>query len=306
MAKLVPCPRVVAISMRPPIAVISFRTTSMPTPRPASSVTASAVDRPEAKMSWASCASVGSPSAGRQRPSRRPSCAASRGRGRRRRRDSTSAISLLSWRSADADLAGVGLARGDARPRATRGRAPAALRSMCSSGAPMRSSTLRSSSTSAPSIVQLGLLVELARGLAHDAVQALVQVGERHRAHAHQLLLHVAADARLVQQRRVGVADVLEQRLLDRGRRRSGPPPSCASAPAGACSGRTRAGRTRGRFSSGHRQARLHLAVGLHLDLAQLAAQAGDAVVQVGERLLDARAAPPRRASARSPPRPTR
>ena len=54
-----------------------------------------------------------------------------------------------------------------------------------------------------------------------------------------------------------------------------------------------------------HRQARLHLAVGLDFDLAQLVAQARDALREVGERLLDRRAARLRRASARSPPRPT-
>jgi hypothetical protein len=37
--KLVPWPGVLAVSMRPPIALTSARTTSMPTPRPASSVT---------------------------------------------------------------------------------------------------------------------------------------------------------------------------------------------------------------------------------------------------------------------------
>ena len=45
------------MSMRPPIEVMSFLTTSMPTPRPASSLTVSAVDRPEAKMSCAFSAS---------------------------------------------------------------------------------------------------------------------------------------------------------------------------------------------------------------------------------------------------------
>jgi hypothetical protein len=51
MVKVVPWPRTLAMSMRPPIAAMSFRTTSMPTPRPASSVRLSAVDRPEANTS---------------------------------------------------------------------------------------------------------------------------------------------------------------------------------------------------------------------------------------------------------------
>ena len=42
----VPWPAAVAVSMRPPMAITSERTTSMPTPRPASSVTVSTVEKP--------------------------------------------------------------------------------------------------------------------------------------------------------------------------------------------------------------------------------------------------------------------
>ena len=57
--KLVPWPAAVAVSMRPPMALTSVRTTSMPMPRPASSVTCSAVVKPGVKIRPASSASVG-------------------------------------------------------------------------------------------------------------------------------------------------------------------------------------------------------------------------------------------------------
>ena len=44
--KLLPRPGVLAVSMRPPMACTSARTTSSPTPRPASSVTLEAVLKP--------------------------------------------------------------------------------------------------------------------------------------------------------------------------------------------------------------------------------------------------------------------
>ena len=55
--KTAPCPAAVAVSMRPPMALTSARTTSMPTPRPASSVTLSAVLKPGAKIRFARSAS---------------------------------------------------------------------------------------------------------------------------------------------------------------------------------------------------------------------------------------------------------
>ena len=150
----------------------------------------------------------------------------------------------------------------------------------------MRSSTPRSSSTSAPVDFQLGLLAQLARDLAHDAVEALVQVGERHRAHAHQLLLHLAVDARLLLQRGVGVADVLLQALLDR----ADVVQALGHQARQLLQARVAVELQRvevALFLVHHRQARLHLAVGLHLDLAQLAAHARYAFREVAERLLD-------------------
>ena len=47
---MVPCPRVVAISIRPPRLLTSVLTTSMPTPRPAIWVTSPAVENPGWKI----------------------------------------------------------------------------------------------------------------------------------------------------------------------------------------------------------------------------------------------------------------
>ncbi len=64
--------------------------------------------------------------------------------------------------------------------------------------------------------LEVGALVELLRGRAQDPVQALGQAAERHRADREQPLLHLARQPRLREQRRVGVVEVLEQRLLHR------------------------------------------------------------------------------------------
>ena len=92
-----------------------------------------------------------------------------------------------------------------------------ALRSRCSSGPTSFSSTERSSSTCAPRISRLARLSSSFAVCAQDAVQPLRQAAERHGADREQLLLHVARQARLREQRGVGVVEVLEQRLLDRG-----------------------------------------------------------------------------------------
>ena len=133
---------------------------------------------------------------------------------------------------------------------------------------------------------ELRLLAEIARRLAHHAMQPLRQAGKRHRAQAHQVLLQLATDARLLQQRRVRLAKAREQRLLDR----------CGIA-------QSLGHHARELLQPGvaiefqrvelalalmeHCAARLHLAVGLDLDLAQLRAQAGDALAQVAEHRLD-------------------
>ena len=58
MVKVVPRPAVVAMSIRPPMVSMLVLTTSMPTPRPDTEVTAAAVENPASKMNLATCASV--------------------------------------------------------------------------------------------------------------------------------------------------------------------------------------------------------------------------------------------------------
>ena len=52
MMNLVPTPGTVSTSTRPFRRSMDFSTTSRPTPRPETSVTASAVEKPSEKMSW--------------------------------------------------------------------------------------------------------------------------------------------------------------------------------------------------------------------------------------------------------------
>jgi len=68
----------------------------------------------------------------------------------------------------------------------------------------MRSSTERSSSDLGAFNVQIGAFADFLRGLAHDAVEALLEAAERHHAHAHQVLLQVAVEPRLREQRLLG------------------------------------------------------------------------------------------------------
>ena len=58
MVKVVPRPSCVLMSMTPPISSILVFTTSMPTPRPDTEVTAFAVEKPGWKMNFATWASV--------------------------------------------------------------------------------------------------------------------------------------------------------------------------------------------------------------------------------------------------------
>src|SRR5215471_4814378 len=64
--------------------------------------------------------------------------------------------------------------------------------------------------------LEVGALVELLRGLPHDAVEPLRQASERHGADREQLLLDIARQAGLREQGRVCVVDVAQQRLLYR------------------------------------------------------------------------------------------
>ena len=149
MVKAVPRPRALVTSMRPPIACISVRTTSMPTPRPASSVTEPAVDSPDMKTSW-TCSASESACSGVSSPL---SMALARSRSRSRPAPSSltmSTTSFASWRRVmlmrpPAGLPPLARVCGSSIP-CTR-----AFLSRCSSGAAMRSSTPRSSSTCPPS-----------------------------------------------------------------------------------------------------------------------------------------------------------
>ncbi len=123
--------------------------------------------------------------------------------------------SLPTWRTVSAispvsDLPAARRASRDSMPWSS------ALRSRCSSGPTSFSSTERSSSTCAAVDLEVGALVELLRGRAHDAIQALGQAAERHRADREQPLLHFARQPCLREQRGIGVVEVLEQRLLHR------------------------------------------------------------------------------------------
>ena len=89
-----------------------------------------------------------------------------------------------------------------------------ALRSMCSNGGIMRSSTWRSSSPEAPSICELGLLVSVRRRLAHDAREALHVALERNHARAHEAVLQFGDGARLLGEQVLRVlGEILEQLL---------------------------------------------------------------------------------------------
>jgi len=154
--KAVPWPAAVEVSMRPPIALTSDRTTSMPMPRPASSVTLSAVEKPEVKITLTSSASLWGAAA-----SNRP-CATALSRMRCRSRPAPSSrnstpTSLPSWLTATtmdptASLPAAVRASGLSMPCVT------LLRSRCSNAPVMRSSTPRSTSIDPPTMSSLTCL----------------------------------------------------------------------------------------------------------------------------------------------------
>ena len=123
-----------------------------------------------------------------------------------------------------------------------------ALRSMCSNGGSMRSSTWRSSSPEAPSTRSSAFLPRFGRGLAHDAREALHVALERHHARAHQAVLQLGDDARLLHQQvlRVLARQVLEQ-PLHAARRRWRIRRARARTAGSRSSGRARADRSRSR-----------------------------------------------------------
>src|SRR5690242_7528257 len=64
--------------------------------------------------------------------------------------------------------------------------------------------------------LEIRSLVELLRRRAHDSIQPFRQARKRNRANREQSLLDILRQARLREQRRIGVVQVLEQRLLHR------------------------------------------------------------------------------------------
>ena len=131
--------------------------------------------------------------------------------------------------------------------------------------------------------LEVGALVELARGGAHDPVEALGQAAERHRADGEQALLHVARQTRLGEQRGVGVVEIAQQRLLHRrhvvhafGERARE-----------LLEARVTVELERVELVAVVRRARLDLRLRLQLDLAHLAAQPDDAARQLEQVRLE-------------------
>ena len=241
------------MSSAPPSWRTSLATTSMPTPRPARRLTVSAVEKPGSMISASRSASASTRvgcGSGRARSARLRIALAVEAARRRRRLPAR----LRSLRGAP--RCGPCLlpacspcvrSAGDSRPCAT------ALRSMCSSGAVMRSSTLRSSSPCAPSSLSCTCLpVSLAawrttrRRRGTSASNGTMRV--RMRPSCSSELTRDCCSSRVSYWRVRSSSDALQRRP---GR----PPirPGARVAAAGWRSGRARADRTSGRPSSSSR-----------------------------------------------------
>ena len=148
MVKVVPWPGSESMSIRPPSCLTSVLTTSMPTPRPATWLTVSAVEKPGSMIMFSS-SSRGTLMPGSSRPrSTALRCTASRSMpapsSRMRSTMSEPSRAKLSSMVPVSGLPAMRRCDGDSMPWAM------ALRSMCSMGGMTRSSTLRSSSPSMP------------------------------------------------------------------------------------------------------------------------------------------------------------
>ena len=157
MVRVVPCPSRLATSTMPRSAVTLRRTTSIPTPRPDSSVTLSAVEKPGRKISsWISrslsdCAS----------PTRPRSSARARIRARSRPAPSSATCTTSLARLVVGPQGDGGdrvLAAALRRAVAARRRGRAALRIMWVRGSRSCSTTARSASTSSPSTTRRACL----------------------------------------------------------------------------------------------------------------------------------------------------
>ena len=135
---------------------------------------------------------------------------------------------------------------------------------------------------------KIDALVQLLRRLPDDTVETIGKAAERNHAHGHQLLLHLAVQARLGDDCRIGVIQVLQKILLN-GRhvvdRLGHHPRQFLEAGEAVELQRIEAGMM---FIGGLRGPRLHLRFGLDFDLAQLATQTNDVFRQIEERLLQA------------------
>ena len=92
-----------------------------------------------------------------------------------------------------------------------------ALRSMCSKGGSIRSSTWRSSSPEAPLDDEFSALAGVGGGLANDARQPLHMALEGHHARAHQAILQFGDGPRLLLQQVLRFLNQAFQQLLNAG-----------------------------------------------------------------------------------------
>ena len=134
--------------------------------------------------------------------------------------------------------------------------------------------------------IKINALAQFLTGLPHDPVETVGEAGKRHHAHRHQLLLQIAIQSGLSDNRRVGIVKRLEKVLLHRRnvvhrlRHHAGQ--------------FLEAGETvklkrielRTRFI-GLCSSRLHLRFGLNLDLTQLAPQTDYVFGQIEQRVLE-------------------
>ena len=214
----VPCPAAVAVSMRPPMATTSERTTSMPTPRPASSVTVSAVVKPAVKIrlasSASSCSAAGS--------SRRMATAFSR---IRVEVEAGAVVAELDAdfvafvRERDHDRAGRVLARRRARCRRLDAVRDAVAQQVLE-GAGHAVEHAAVDFDRAADDVEADLLAGFLRGQADDAVEAVREALELDHARAQQVVLQVARQARLGDQLVFRRLERALQRALHAWRRR--------------------------------------------------------------------------------------
>jgi hypothetical protein len=132
--------------------------------------------------------------------------------------------------------------------------------------------------------IEVDAFVGFLRGLARDAEQALGQARERHHAHAHQVALQVARHARLRRQFFAGAVDRARERFVEGG----DVVDALGHHAREFLQAREAVEFERVEFAlAGDRHARGDLRFGLHLDFAQLAAQAVQVVREVGQRALE-------------------